>query len=455
MRGMVNDVHNKCLEYNVNIRCEIYDGQFLNLVCYSEDGSPLTHLAFLQWFFKQVQSWTKAKCVDYLVTEALPNGTSLDILVTPNKVNLWMKHVEQVNRRWENRPQRTSTPGLDPEDVSQLLRGSQLGSHMRRQIQSQDVVDDSEDSADEDDNDSDSDYMANDSDVDDINFDSDNSSDLEQELEDIIADAQDLQDDNQESTFLEDLLQKLRDNKSGKINWLLLDVNDLVNDYLKNPTECLKLVHDELNIICNLIQVYTGVKVFKTSDLKADKINKLVTNFSTSSQQLIVTTRKKYKVKSLQHWAKMQLMNPMYPKLYLQIVVANAIFVINAADWLQSSTVQMRLTVNLDETGSNIVTHCCYSYPEWNEDRQQSEYRTINPGHTLAHMRSQISHYGYEFCSKAAFVCVSETNHDVLPKSILEDRLDRQSICIAKRFFAEEVQNELEKNGDNEEAIFV
>ena len=340
MRGMVNDVRNKFLEYKVNVRCEIYHGQFLNLVCCSEDGSPLTHLAFLQWFFKQVQSWTKAKCVDYLVTEALPNGTPLDILITPNKVNLWMKHVEQVNRRWENRPQRTSTLGLDPEDVSQLLRGSQ--------IQSQDVTDDSEDSADEDDNDSDSDYIANDSDVDDINFDSDNSSDLEQELEDIIADAQDLQDDNQESTFLEDLLQKLRDNKSGKINWLLLDVDDLVNDYLKNPTECLKLVHDELNIIYNLIQVYTGVKVFKTSDLKADKINKLVTNFSTSSQQLIVTTRKKYKVKSLQHWAKMQLMNPIYPKLYLQIVVANAIFVINAADWLQSSTVQMRLTVNLD-----------------------------------------------------------------------------------------------------------
>ena len=162
-------------------------------------------------------------------------------------------------------------------------------------------------------------------------------------------------------------------------------------------------MHDELNIINNLIQVYTGVKVFNTSDLKADKINKLVTNFSTSSQQLIVTTHKKYKVKSLHHWAKMQLMNPMYPKLYLQIVVANAIFAINAADWLQSSTVCMRLTVNVNETGSEFVTHHCHSYPEWNEDRQQSEYRTIDPGHTLANMRSQISCYGYEFCSKAAF----------------------------------------------------
>ena len=236
MRGMVNDVRNKCLKYNVNVWCEIYDGQFLNLVCYSEDGSPLTCLSFLQWFFKQVQSWTKAKCVDCLVTKALPNVTPLDILVTPNKVNLWMKHVDQINRRRENRPQRGTT-GLDQEDLSQLLRSSQLGRHMRRQIQSQDVTDDSdnEDSTDEDDNDSDSDCIANDSDIDNINFDSDNSSDLEQELEDILADVQNLQDDNQESTFLEDLLQKLRDNRSGKINWLLLDVDDLVNDYLKKP----------------------------------------------------------------------------------------------------------------------------------------------------------------------------------------------------------------------------
>ena len=70
-------------------------------------------------------------------------------------------------------------------------------------------------------------------------------------------------------------------------------------------------------------------------------------------------------------------------------------------------------------------------------------------------MRSQISRFGYKFCSKAAFVRVSETKHDVLPKSILEDRLDQQSIHIAKSFFAEEVQNELQKNGDNKEAKFV
>ena len=56
----------------------------------------------LQWFFKQIQSWTKTQCVNYLVTEAIPNGVPLEVLITPDRVNLWQKHVEQVNRRREN-----------------------------------------------------------------------------------------------------------------------------------------------------------------------------------------------------------------------------------------------------------------------------------------------------------------------------------------------------------------
>ena len=70
-------------------------------------------------------------------------------------------------------------------------------------------------------------------------------------------------------------------------------------------------------------------------------------------------------------------------------------------------------------------------------------------------MCSQISRHGYDFCSKAAFVRVCEMNHKVLPKSILEDRLDRQNIRIAKHFFSSDVEQELQKNRDDAEAKFV
>ena len=369
--------------------------------------------------------------------------------------------MEQVSRRRENRPASSGTNihTLDQDDVTNLLQGSQLGSRLQRQVRDANSDEDSDESFDTDDgdndSDADSDYIANDSDVNDIYFNSDESSDLEDELEDILADAQELQPADQGTTFLEDLLQRLRWNKSGKINWLVLDVNDLVNNYLRKPMQCMKLVHDELNIISDLIQTYTGVKVFRMSDTKPVKINKLITNFRTSSQQLVTTTCKKYKVQTLQYWAQVKLMDPLYPKIYLQIVVTNAIFETNARQWLQSSTVPMTVNVPQDEYGEWHLSHECHSYPEWNEDRKQFEFRCIDPGHTLANMRSQISRYGYEFCSKAAFVHVSETNHDVMPKSILKECLDRQSIRIAKRFFSVEVQQELQQNGDLKEANFV
>ena len=121
--------------------------------------------------------------------------------------------------------------------------------------------------------------------------------------------------------------------------------------------------------------------------------------------------------------------------------------------WLGKSPIPM--VIRVDQDDGDYFEHTCHSYPEYSEKREEHEYRCIDPGHTLANMCSQISRHGYDFCSKAAFVCVSERNHKVLPKSILEDRLDRQSIRIAKRFFSSDVEDELSKNGDDAEAKFV
>ena len=62
----------------------MYDGQFLNLVRYAEDGIPLTRLAFFQQFFKELKKWSKVQCISYLVTEAISNGIPLNLLTTPD-----------------------------------------------------------------------------------------------------------------------------------------------------------------------------------------------------------------------------------------------------------------------------------------------------------------------------------------------------------------------------------
>ena len=214
------------------------------------------------------------------------------------------------------------------------------------------------------------------------------------------------------------------------------------------------MVVDELNLIGNLIQTYTGIKIFNVSDLKPVKINKIVTSLQTSTQELLVTSRWKHKVKTLQQVARAALMNPTHSKVYLQIVIANSLFDLAVMNWLNERPVAMNINVDADDEG-DYFEHICHSASEFSVCRQQREFRCIDPGHMLANMRSQISHYGYEFCSKAAFVRASIINHKVLPKSILEDRLDHQIIRIAKHFFSLDIQEELDKNGDDCEADFV
>ena len=203
-------------------------------------GTPLTRLAFFQQYFKEVKKWSKVQCINYLVTEAIPNGVPLDVITTPVKVHLWQKNWEEVNRHRERRGPRAGSPGLDAEDITHLLRGSQLGSRLQWQVQiDTDEEEDGDNDEDaEDDSTEDSDYIANDSDYD-INYDSDYSdasTDLEDELADLITDQD--QGQQMELTFLQDLLQSLRELKQGWINWADMDVDDLVNTYLKNPPEC-------------------------------------------------------------------------------------------------------------------------------------------------------------------------------------------------------------------------
>ena len=130
-----------------------------------------------------------------------------------------------------------------------------------------------------------------------------------------------------------------------------MDVDDLVNTYLKKPPEYIKMVVDELNLIGNLIQTYTGIKIFNVSDLKPVKINKIVTSLQTSTQELLVTSRRKHKVKTLQQVARAALMNPTYPKVYFQIVIANSLFDLALTNWLNERPVAMNINVDANDEG--------------------------------------------------------------------------------------------------------
>ena len=478
MCKLINDVRDQCLDFQINVRCEVYDGQFLNLVCFTSTGQPLTHLAFLQRYYKELQGWSKAQCINFLLVDNQrqdENGhivmrPRLDYTVSQHVLQIWKRDNERLFKRRKTHTTSKSKPGLDTEDINKLLRGSQLGRRLASRIStSQELTQQNDIEAEESDDDDadadDADDIADDNfvpldtgeylgtDDDDDDEDSGSESDLEAELEDLLNDTQDSMD--AEQTFLEELLQTLRSLNPGrgKINWDEVTVDGLVNNYLRDPASCTKMLHDELNLIGNLVLTHTGIKIFNVSDTKTVKINKIIESMQTSSEKLHYTRRQKPKMKTLLSLSRAVVMKAVYSKTYVTIVVGRSLFETNAKNWLDRSTVPLDLRI--DQEDGDYFEHESHCYPEFSERRNQNKFRCIDPGHTLANLRSQISRHGFELCSRDAFIRVSESNHNVLPKSIIDDKLDKQSIRIAKRFFSKPVEAELVKNQDDKEAKFV
>ena len=98
MCKMIDDVRDQCIDFNVNVRCEVYDGQFLSLVHFSSTGYPLTRIAFLQRYYKELQTWNKQWCIEFLLADANANRTHLDYTVTPGLLRIWIKDNEKLNK---------------------------------------------------------------------------------------------------------------------------------------------------------------------------------------------------------------------------------------------------------------------------------------------------------------------------------------------------------------------
>ena len=54
MRNMVNDIRNELQKWNTSVLCEVYDGQFHQLIVRSENSEPLTRLQMMHDHFNTV-----------------------------------------------------------------------------------------------------------------------------------------------------------------------------------------------------------------------------------------------------------------------------------------------------------------------------------------------------------------------------------------------------------------
>ena len=60
---MIEHLRDHCDHFNIGVLCEIYDGQFLNLILRGESGQPLMKMQLMKDIFNECKKMSK-KAID-------------------------------------------------------------------------------------------------------------------------------------------------------------------------------------------------------------------------------------------------------------------------------------------------------------------------------------------------------------------------------------------------------
>ena len=168
--------------------------------------------------------------------------------------------------------------------------------------------------------------------------------------------------------------------------------------------------------------------------------------FETSDEENIVY----HQPKTLFEKYRQFLLSKKYPKEYLAAPICDIGHYRSIKEWEEDSPVAINLPIPFLED-----EHIIFNYPEVSSERNQIEMRTFDYTHILNNLRFHVCNKGFRGVSTEAFIEVSKVNHDVLPRTIVEDKMDRQNSTISQRFFAKEVEEILISKGHDTEAKFV
>ena len=128
---MVHDLCDHCTDHDIDVLCEVYDGQFLQLILNDDNAQPLTRMQLCKNIWMQCKNISKRNIINYLLHDAIRDGNTLGNICTPhNKRHLYEDYIDQVlaeemfgsssTRVQMNMPQK-----LDNDDLDLLCMGSQ------------------------------------------------------------------------------------------------------------------------------------------------------------------------------------------------------------------------------------------------------------------------------------------------------------------------------------------
>ena len=114
--------------------CELYDGQFLNLILRGEFGQPLTKLQLMKDIYNECEKLSKEQLIKFLIHYSSENPKQLNNIITPrNKLNMYLDYMFNVLEEelsGENRMRQcshhTNVAILQNDYLDVVLHGSQL-----------------------------------------------------------------------------------------------------------------------------------------------------------------------------------------------------------------------------------------------------------------------------------------------------------------------------------------
>ena len=474
IRNIINDIRNEFKAQNTSVLCEVYDGQFHQIIVKSEEGESLTRLQHKMELFREtMRSKDRLELLNEIVlysdiaeddkdeisTMTFINGHTKELdsvrismrKVVKRKEKLRKIYIEtlevnnvkmgdiRTNHRKDiwNRYMRKSTvsgrkrysEGLNTEELKEMIQGTRLHHRITAQIEN---CDESEIF-----------------DIDDMGLDSDPDYALseESEISEIYSNSSHLSVEPNISILsttsvgqscVRCVLQKLQDIEN-KHNWRNENVDSFIRNYLSSKKNLNKLFKYEMDILnAEVVSIFDKC-LFKKNDGKKTRVNKIYMQLKQMPEMLQIETSDEdetqyHQPRKLFEIYKEFVLSSRYPKEYLAAAVCKINHLNEVMQWKSKSRIPIHIDIPFLED-----THIILNYPEFSVERNQIEMRTFDYTHILNNLRFHICNRGFTGVSTQAFANVSKVNHDVLPLTIVEDKLDRQNCDISKRFFSEEV----------------
>ena len=257
--------------------------------------------------------------------------------------------------------------------------------------------------------------------------------------------------------LLQNILNELQNFNSTK--WKDTTVDEIFPELLTDGDLLLKrTMVKELQIICMELRCTTG-RIWSSSQMvKSEIVNTIVkafggNSFAMRNEKRCVTQN--YKPESLLRECTNLIKGPDYPVEHLQVPLASLTQIELHKQWYENATTPLFGIVPGNDILAETEHFPYFSYPDFNTERKQLQFKTFDFTHILTNLRTQILTRGLPYCTKEHFEKLCHDRPDILSISLVCEKIDQQNAFTAMCMFNYDVEKYMRDNKFLDTADFV